>query len=384
MVKKMKILGLILELNPLHNGHKYFIEKAIDEVKPDSTIAIISSSFSMRGDINIIDKFTRTSYLQKLGIDIILELPVVYSLNNADIFAYTTVNILKKFKITDLAFGVETNDFQILNQILSIMETCQYNDYVKKFISYGNSYSNSSYKAINLISNDENLSYASTLPNNTLAIQYLKNIGEVTPHLITRINNQYYDEDLNNSHIQSATSLRKQLLNNQDISEYIPFEMKYIDQKKAYDNLFMILKYQLSKDNDFSTYLNCKDGIDNRIKNMIKESSNYDDLIEKVKTKRYPPNRIKRVILSIILEIKDNYLKDDLYLRILGINKNGEKHLKTLDKDTKKKIITSLKNNDNKIVLSELKATILYDIITSNDTYLNEYKVPLKEEEYDN
>lgn len=380
----MKILGLILELNPLHNGHKYFIEKAIDEIKPDTTIAIITSSFSMRGDINVIDKFTRTSYLQKLGVDIILELPVVYSLNNADIFAYTTVNILKKFKITDLAFGVETNDLQTLNKILSIMETKQYNDYVKTFVNCGNSYSNSSYKAINLITNDENISYASTLPNNTLAIQYLKNIGEVTPHLITRINNQYYDENINHSHIQSATSLRKQLLSNQDIDDYVPFKIKYIDQKTAYDNLFMILKYQLSKAGDFSIYLNCKDGIDNRIKNMINESSNYDELIEKAKTKRYPPNRIKRVILSIILEIKDNYLNDELYLRILGITKNGEKHLKTLDKDTKKKIITSFKNNDNEIVLSELKATKLYDIITTSNTYLNEFKVPLKEEENDN
>ena len=57
-----KVLGLILELNPFHLGHKYFIDKVIEEIKPDLTVAIISSSFTMRADVSILDKFEKTKY----------------------------------------------------------------------------------------------------------------------------------------------------------------------------------------------------------------------------------------------------------------------------------------------------------------------------------
>ena len=384
MVKKMKVLGLILELNPLHNGHNYFIKKSIDEVNPDYTVAIITSSFSMRGDINVVNKFERTKNLLDLGIDVVLELPVAYSLNNADVFGYTTVNILKKFKVTDLSFGVETNDLDKLMKLLTIQNSDEYNMQVANFISKGNSYPNSCYKAINIITGDEELSYFSTLPNNTLALQYLKNIGSITPHLISRINNQYYDENINSTSIQSATSLRKLLLDNEDISKYVPLKNNYINQKDAYDKLFTILKYQATRNIDFSKFLNCKEGIENRIINLIGESSNYDELVEKAKTKRYPPNRIKRVILSIILELESNYLDKDLYLRILGISSNGKRLVNSLNKETKKSIITSFKNLDDEIIQHEIKASKLYDIITNQNTIIEEYKVPIKEVNNDN
>ena len=111
------VLGMILELNPLHNGHKYFIDEAKRKVNPDVTIAIFSTNFSMRGDIMVIDKFTKTKLALEMGIDVVLELPFLGAVASADFFAYNSVKSLADFGITDLAFGVEFNNLENLNQM---------------------------------------------------------------------------------------------------------------------------------------------------------------------------------------------------------------------------------------------------------------------------
>ena len=103
----MKVLGLILEINPFHNGHKFFIEESIKNSKPDIVIAITSTSFTMRGDVSLLTKFDKTKILLNNNVDLVIELPVIKTLNSADYFADQTVKTLIDFGITDLAFGIE-------------------------------------------------------------------------------------------------------------------------------------------------------------------------------------------------------------------------------------------------------------------------------------
>ena len=144
----MKILGLILELNPFHNGHKYFIDKVIEEIKPDKTIAIISSSFTMRGEISVLDKFEKTKQCLKNKIDIILELPFAYAVNSSDYFAHYAIKILNEFKISHLAFGSEIGNIEELKDIYKITKSFEYNDLIEKELAKGSSYPNSSLKAL--------------------------------------------------------------------------------------------------------------------------------------------------------------------------------------------------------------------------------------------
>ena len=98
-MSKRKVLGLILELNPPHNGHKYFIDKAKELINPDYIVAVISSNFSMRGDIMVLDKFSKTNIALEMGIDLIIELPTVLACSSADYFAYNAVNLLSKLNV---------------------------------------------------------------------------------------------------------------------------------------------------------------------------------------------------------------------------------------------------------------------------------------------
>ncbi|MDD4000096.1 MAG: nucleotidyltransferase family protein, partial [Bacilli bacterium] len=102
-----KILGLILELNPFHNGHNYFIKAAQKKVEPDLTIAVVSGNYTMRGDLSVIDKFTKTKQALEAGIDLVLELPFLLAVNSADYFSFNSLKILTSLKINHFAFGVE-------------------------------------------------------------------------------------------------------------------------------------------------------------------------------------------------------------------------------------------------------------------------------------
>ena len=149
-----KVLGLILELNPYHNGHKYFINEAINKIKPDVTIAIISSSFMMRGDPMIMDKFNKTKVLLNENIDLVVELPFISGVNNSNYFCANAIKILNEFNVTDICFGAEIDDLDQLYKLVEINESLQFEENIKKYLNLGFSYSTASNKAILDITND--------------------------------------------------------------------------------------------------------------------------------------------------------------------------------------------------------------------------------------
>ena len=218
-----KVLGLILELNPYHKGHEYFIKKAIEKVNPDVTIAIISSSFTMRGDPMVMDKFSKTKILLQNNIDIVLELPFISGVNSSDYFSKNCVDILNSFNVTDICFGTENDDLDYLQKLVELNESEIFNQTILKYINNGFSYSTASLKAIYDITLDNKIAESFSLPNNTLAIGYLKAINKtsIIPHVIKRIDNNYYDENLSEQY-SSATAIRNELNLGNDISFQIP------------------------------------------------------------------------------------------------------------------------------------------------------------------
>lgn len=375
----MKVLGLILELNPFHNGHKYFIDKAKEEIKPDLTVAVVSSSFTMRGEISILDKFTKCDCCLKNGIDIVLELPLLFSLQSSDFFAKNAVKILNSIGVTDIAFGTELSSINDLYEIKTITEQEKYQISLKNNINKGISYSASSLKAFQEISKNSELIANFSLPNNTLALSYLKAIEiinpNIIPHSITRINNNFYDLQLNESNIQSASSLRKLVSNNESINAFIPnYDYTFLNEEKINNEIFKLLKYKLLLNNDFSNIMLIDEGIENRIMSFIDKSSNYNEFINNVLTKRYSLNKIKRIIIHILLD-SPKQLQTEEYLRVLGLNNKGMAYIRKLNNNS---IIMNTKDEldkNNQILIHELKATKLYDLLTNKNIYQEEYKL---------
>lgn len=372
----MKVLGVILELNPPHNAHKYFIEKAKMQIKPNLTIAIISCNFAQRGEISIISKYEKTKAALNLGADLVIELPVFATLNSAELFGYYAVKILNDFKITDLAFGVELDDLNLLKKTNEILESPSYNEKLKANLNHGYSYKKAALLAFEESTDNLILTENFNKPNNTLALKYLSAIDKINPklqvNLIKRIGENEYSKNI--GEYPSGSTIRNLISKGKDVSKFIPAKYNFINYNQAYDNLFYLFKsFVLLEESPFKNTKHIKEGIENRIYKILKETFNYKGFISKMKTKRYSENYLQRLLLSVLLELEN---QDDYYLRVLGFNKKGEKHLSNIDKP----IITSPKNINNKLLNIELKASKLYALITNNDNYYQEeFLIPYKE-----
>ena len=202
-------VGIIAEYNPFHNGHMYHLQE-IKKMFPNETIvAVISSSFTQRGEPSIIDKWKKTNICLEAGIDLVIELPYYYSSESADYFSYGALSILNELKVDKVVFGSETNDIEIFEKIVDTqINNPDFDKLVKIYMKLGNNYPTSLSLALKDLNNE-----VLTLPNDLLGISYVKIIKEnnfnIKPFCIKRKNN-YKDENLDD--ISSATAIKKALL----------------------------------------------------------------------------------------------------------------------------------------------------------------------------
>ena len=372
----MKKVGIICEYNPFHNGHIYHLKK-IKEMYPDSMIILVmSTSFTMRGEISILNKWDKTSIALQNGVDLVIELPSFYSTNSADIFAEGAIKILNYLNCDYLIFGSESNDINSLKKLANIqINNNKYDNLVKEYMDKGNNYPTSMSKALNDLGG-KNIN----LPNDLLGLSYVKEIIKqhsiIEPITIQRTNDY---------HIDGASSIRKLVNDNKDISKLVPKEtLDKIITTNITDNYYKLLKYKILSDmNNLNSYLDVDEGLDNLIKKNIIKSNSYSELIEKIKTKRYTYNRLNRMFIHILLNIKkedkEKRKKID-YIRILGFSKIGKKYLKELREKSTIPLITNYSDIESENLDFELYTTTIYnEIIARTDLNIIELKsIPIK------
>ena len=374
----MKKIGIICEYNPFHNGHIYHLQK-IKEMYPNSMIIlVISTSFTMRGEISILNKWDKTEIALKNGVDLVISLPTFYSTNSADIFASGAIKLLNYLKCDYLVFGSESNDIQKLKELANIqLNNKEYDALVKEYMDKGNNYPTSMSKALNDLGGTN-----INLPNDLLGLSYVKEIikqkANIIPITILRTNNY---------HIDGASNIREKIKNKEDIKKSVPKEA--LDKIITIDieqNYFKLLKYKILSDiNNLASYLDVDEGLDNLIKKNIIKSNSYKELIEKIKTKRYTYNRLNRMFIHILLNIKKDdikKLKEINYIRVLGFSKLGKKYLKEIRSQVNIPIITNYSDIHDTNLYFELYVTSIYnEIINQNNLNIVEIKSIPKERE---
>ncbi len=356
--------GIICEYNPFHNGHLYHINK-IKEMYPDDIIVLVMSShFLQRGDSSLINKWDKTDIALSLGVDIVIELPFVFSSQGADIFAKGSIEILKNMNVDRLVFGSETDDIEILSNIASIqIDNDEFDIKVKTYLDEGISYPTALSRAVCDLTNIK-----IDKPNDLLAISYIKEIkkqkANIKPICIKRTND-FHSLKLDND-VVSATSIRNALKENKDIKKYVPpIVYEYMQKDLSYtEDYFDLLKYKIISDfNNLSIYHTVDEGIENRIKKYIYTSNNMDELINNIKTKRYTYNKVKRMLTHILC----SYTKEEAagtqkgeYIRILGFNKKGKEYLNKVKKTSSLPIITGYSNIKSEILDIEKRVSSIY------------------------
>lgn len=362
-----RTIGIIAEYNPFHNGHLYQINQ-IKNKYPDSTIIVIlSSSFSQRGDISILNKFEKTNVALNHGVDLIIELPYIYSTQGSDIFAKYALEILNHIKIDILCFGIESDNIENIKLCAKTqLFDEKYNLTVKEYLDKGINYPSALNSALKELINIEIKE-----PNDLLALSYIKEIIANNYNIeifnIKRTSN--YHDLVSNDSIISASNIRNKLKNDEFFKNSVPSDVyNLLIKKKFNDKYFELLKYKIISENNLDKYVDVDEGLSTRIIKCINVSNNIDELIKNIKTKRYTYNRISRMLNHILC----SFTKDENiscrkleYIRVLGFTEKGRFHLKKIKDEIKIPILNKY-DTTYKTLEIEKRVSIIYSMIYGN------------------
>lgn len=355
----MRVLGVVAEYNPFHNGHKYHIEQAKKIINPDITIVVMSGSFVQRGEPAIFNKWQRAKAALENGVDIVIELPVTFSMASAERFAYGAIFLLNKLGITHLAFGSE-NTLEVLQETLNSIDSMD-KSILKKELSSGKSFATARDKATNNMTSQ---------PNSILGIEYLKAIREInkniTPVAIKR-HLVEHDSIVINDAFASASAIRDMLIQNKEVSHLVPYTYSNsVADKEAFTKA---IKYAvISKGPEYiKDICEVREGLENKIYKEAFKDGTLDEYILSIKSKRYTYASISRMLFNILLDIRKDRIKDTPeYIRILGLNKEKSSYLKNI---TDFPVITkcaSISKELKELTELDFKATDIYNLYSGN------------------
>jgi predicted nucleotidyltransferase len=376
--------GIVAEYNPFHNGHLYQIRETV-KTDPELIMAVVSGDFVQRGEFSFIDKWEKTEIALNNGIDLVIELPLYYSIQNAEVFCREAVKILEYMEADIQVFGAETDNKDELDKVIQIQNTDSYARLLKKYLKDGGNYSVSHYKALSEFGLEDTF-----LSNNILAMEYMKTIYkkglQIKPHIVKRKSTGYNEERIS-ADITSATNIRKMYLENklEENKSVMPKDTYRIiksrsgKEKDTEERLYELFRYKILTQNKEETMniYDLKEDFLNRLVHQAVHSETYSVFLKNMKSRNFSESRIKRSILNLLLNVEAADIKDSHieYVRILGFNHKGREHLHKLTKINKKdKIFTNWKDiekqNTRKIKI-EKNGFLLKELILKRKEKLN-------------
>lgn len=395
----MKISGIIVEYNPLHNGHIFHINKTKELTNCDLIIAVMSGNFNQRGIPSIIDKWTKTKLALENGVDIVLELPSIYALSSAEFFAYGAVSLLDSLGVVDsICFGSEAGDVNLLDTFADVLinEPPKYKSSLKAELDKGLLFPKArSLALIDYLSSKTSLDKAYLTSqlnssNNILGIEYIKSLkklnSKIKPYTIMREGGSYNSSTLNNI-FSSATSIRcalKEKNNINNLEKHVPNnvfkEILSLSQNNYTfpfeDMMYSAIKYKAltSRNNHFSLLPDASEGLNNKILSAIESASTYDECISLIKSKRYTYTRISRILCQYYLNFYDynivNMRKAPCpYARILGFTNQGSKALKSIKENCTVPLYSKLPKKVSDTLDLDLQCTKGYSLLNPSIRY---------------
>ena len=386
----MKVVGIIAEYNPFHNGHKYLIEKAKEITGADYAIIVMSGNFTQRGTPAIADKYLRTEMALLNGADLVIELPAHYACSSAEFFATGAITLLNKLGIVDsICFGSESGNISNLYKVAQILadEPEEYQEQLKLFLKRGYSYPMARNQALEATIPDF-VNYMDVIktPNNILGIEYIKALirtnSSMTPYTVHRVGSGYHDHKLSIAY-SSAIAIRQSLeFGNsiEKIEDQVPTNCLPILSEqfhKTYpiymDDFSTILKYKLLTEapNGFDKYADISSDLSDKIKKNLFKIDNINNFCDLLKSKDLTHARINRCLGHILLNIQQDEM-DSLkengtihYARVLGFKNDSNVILTEIKKNASIPLITKLADA-SKLLSEEGMAQLEKDIQVSH------------------
>ncbi|WP_188205708.1 nucleotidyltransferase [Alkalibacillus aidingensis] len=387
----MKACGLIVEYNPFHNGHLYHLQASRQQTNSDVTVVVMSGSFLQRGEPAIIDKFKRTKAALTHGVDVVLELPFVYAVQYADLFAKGAISVLDALKVDYVCFGSEAGQITpFINGYMHFKENqSEFQTLLQNYLQQGLSFPKAStyaYEQIGLRTGEIDLGQ----PNNILGFSYVKAIHElnsqIQPETIQRSKSGYHDQSIE-THIASATSIRKEILEQKQLTELANYALpkETVKQLKNYQSEsglwhewehyfpFLQLLVQTQSVDQLRRIHGMIEGLEYRLKQTVNQCRSFKDWMEQLKTKRYTWTRLQRMFVHLLTnttkEEIDQYrsITTQPYIRLLGMSQTGRQFIQQRKKDLDVPLISNYQQLKHPMLQIEERATDAYYSVIAAD-----------------
>jgi predicted nucleotidyltransferase len=331
----MKTYGIISEYNPFHNGHKYHIEK-VREAGATHIVAVMSGNFVQRGDVALIDKFKRAEIAVKNGVDLVVELPVVYSLCPAELFARAGVMLLGGLGCVDgISFGCENTDISVLRSAAEASAKAATPEKIKPLLDQGISFPKALEQVLSLESGPL-IAEVFEDPNNTLAVEYIKSMNflkldfDILP---VKREGVSHNSSETSGNFASASTIRQMIEDDEDISDFVPKDTldaisEYEENELLcyFENLERELLYALRRaiPSEIAKTPDVGQGLENRIFEAGRAATSIEELLEMINTKRYTRAHIRRVLLSFFIgTYASDVLMPPTFGRVLALGDRG-------------------------------------------------------------
>lgn len=406
----MKVTGIIVEYNPFHKGHQYHINKSREITNADYIIAVMSGHFTQRGTPAVCDKWSRTKMALENGVDLLVELPLCFSIRSAEYFAQASMKLLNQTKIVNkVVFGSEQGNIETLKNIASLLlENNQYYDkrlkyYLKNGIAFPAARKEALLDILKLKNDIQDWNQPDIFnilngSNNILGIEYIKAKQKYNLNLelktIKRVGENYHSDDKEKEYI-SATAIRKSLYddNLDSIREKIPkityeilkneIKNNKIPIQKDYLGLLLLAKIRKLTIKQLSNIHDINNNLAIRIKNAANDSGNYKQLMAALNTRSYTKTRFQRILLNILFDINKDIInnhdyKGPSYIKILGFNQKGKELLSKISSRSDIPIIINPADYVKKLTFNHkkpLQSSLSLDIYATN-IYTLLYKSP--------
>ena len=387
----MKIVATVAEYNPFHNGHLKHVTYMKERFADYKLLVIMSGNFTQRGENAVLDKFTRARHAVEAGADMVIELPTVFATANAELFATGAIKILNDLNAVDtLCFGVESGniDDYLLTAKALLTESKELKALIKEELETGVSPVKARFNAVKKLNLPQLKDELVSSPNNILGIEYTKAILKLNSKI--KICPMLRSGDHNDvklyKNITSASSIRTALESKKSgsLKKVMPAYV-YRDLPQTpyvFDDIIMTKLYTENA-NNIGKILDCTEGLENRIKALIKDATDYKTALDKIATKRYTYARIRRITIANLLGITEKLvfkaLDNPLYAKILAINAKSRDLISYLSENssipvlTRKKDYTEIKKTAKDVLEIDSLANDLYNLVSK--TKQNEFQM---------
>lgn len=373
----MSVVGIIAEYNPFHSGHEFLLNQARLVAGKDPIIVLMSGNYVQRGEMAIMDKWSRAKAALQSGADLVFEMPFSTSVEPADLFALGSIEALTKLGTESLVFGVEDANLNFAYLGSRIAEippnSMDFKDYSQTYSTQYNQ----------MVAHE--VGYEVNAPNAILGLAYAvanHNLGDnLRLHPVNRIGVGHDDLLQRNGVVQSASAIRNLLLHDEDksqLKQWLPKpEAAALSKQSIYPNwnlLFPFLKYRLESTSltDLRKIYQMSEGLEYKMKEEIHLAKDFTEFLRRIKSKRYTYSRLRRLCLYTLLNVtQDDMISsfNDQSLTLLGFSKLGRQYLKKIRKSSEIEIVSKVdkRNSQSGSLALQVRVDRLFEQIMQVD-----------------